>query len=849
MKPYKILNIIFLSVLLIFTRCTLKNDGKHEATLIEKLYPSEDHFLSKQYPEKKFNIDAYDKALNAIKQFDNKNSNQRNTGVWQVQGPGNIGARANCIAIHPNNDQIMLIGYSEGGIFRSEDGGTSWHPVFDDKIRLSIGDLAFDPNNGNVVYAATGDPNISGFPFIGDGIYKSIDSGKTWSNIGLNETRVLSHVKISNQNSDVIYASSMGIPFEKSIHRGVFKTIDGGNSWSQVLFINDSTGVADLVVHPTNHNIVFATGWNRVRNNYRSVVAGPDAKIFKSTDGGNTWKVLRNGLPEDRSSRIGIDISQSNPNILYACYTDADDFNLKGVFKSTDGGENWTALNIGEVAGLERGIYGGFGWYFGKIRINPLDHNDVFILGVDMYRSKNGGLNWSLAVPPWWTYEVHADKHDLIFNNDNMYLTTDGGAYKANIFNEDWQDIENIPTTQFYRVEYNPHNPDSYYGGAQDNGTSGGNATTINEWERIYGGDGFQPIFHPYDAEIFYVETQNGGLAVTTNGGQNFIGANFGISGDDPRNWDMPIMMSQYDPNILYTGTNKIYINENGAAVEWKAISSDLTDPSSPFLRHNISTIHESPLDPNYIAAGTSDGLVWVTKDQGQNWINISGGLPSRYVSSIIFSSENENTIYVSYTGYRDNDNTPYIYKTENLGATWTSIQGDMPAIAINNILILPSDRLSLTGVLVIATDAGVYISRNEGRNWTRLGNNMPYITVYDVAFNPSLNQVIAGTFGRSIQSFDLSQINYPIISSTTTSHIVDFKVYPSVVFQDQNITIAHNIDHMVFEIFNANGKVVNMHIPTTTNITKVNVGALPMGLYFVKPKHTKAKAKRFVKI
>jgi photosystem II stability/assembly factor-like uncharacterized protein len=849
MKPFKILKLLFLSVLLIFTRCTLMNDSNVENLLIEKLYPSEDHFLLKQYPEKKFNIDAYDKSLNAVKEFDNRNGTQRNTGVWQVQGPGNIGARANCIAIHPFNDKIMLIGFSEGGLFRTEDGGTTWTPVFDDKIRLSIGDIAFDPKNGNIVYAATGDPNVSGFPFIGDGIYKSLDSGKTWTNIGLNETRVLSHVKISNQNSDVIYASSMGIPFEKSIHRGVFKTIDGGKSWSQVLFINDSTGVADLVVHPNNHNIVFATGWNRVRNNYKSLVAGPDAKIFKSIDGGITWSILGNGLPEDRSSRIGIDISKSNPNVLYACYTDAGDFNLRGVYKSVDGGENWNALDIGNAVGLERGIYGGFGWYFGKIRINPVDENDVFILGVDMYRSKNGGLNWTLSVPPWWTYEVHADKHDLIFDNETMYLTTDGGAYKANVSDEDWQDIENIPTTQFYRVGYNPHKADFYYGGAQDNGTSGGNATMINEWERIYGGDGFQPIFHPFDPDIFYVETQNGGLAVTSDGGENFVNAGIGISQSDPRNWDMPIMMSHHDPDVLYTGTNKIYINESGAAVSWKAISPDLTDPSSPFLRHNISTLHESPINPNYIAAGTSDGLLWVTKDKGQNWLNISGGLPSRYISSVIFSTENENTLYVSYTGYRDNDNTPYIFESKNLGTTWSSIQGDMPNIAINNILMLPSDRVSPTGVLVIATDAGVYISRNNGRNWTRMGNNMPYVTVYDVEFNPSLNQIIAGTFGRSIQSFDLNQINYPTILSTNVTQKLDFKVYPSTVFQDHNITIAHNAGNMVFEIFNANGKVVNMHIPTTTNITKVNVGSLPIGLYFVKPKNLNAKAIRFVKI
>jgi photosystem II stability/assembly factor-like uncharacterized protein len=849
MKSKQIYNLIFLFVLLVFTRCTLSNNSEQELNIIEKLFPSEDHFLLKQYPETKFNIKAYEKSLLKLSQFDLKSVSLRNATFWETQGPGNIGARANCIAIHPTNDQIMLVGFSDGGIFRTEDGGTNWEPVFDDNLKLSIGDLAFDPKNGDVVYAGTGDPNVSGFPFIGEGIYKSSDSGKTWANIGLKETRIISHVKISNQNSNVIYASSMGLPFEKNNHRGVYKTIDGGKSWEQVLFINDSTGVADLVIHPNNDKIIYATGWNRIRNNFKSLVAGPDAKIFKSTDGGTTWKVLENGLPSDRSSRIGIDVSESNPNVLYACYTDGADFNLKGVFKSADGGETWNQLEIGEDKGLNRSIFGGFGWYFGKIRINPMDENDVFILGVDMYRTKNGGQSWTLAVPPWWTYEVHADKHDLIFKNNKMYLTTDGGAYMSEVSTEDWKDIENIPTTQFYRVAHNPHEAGSYYGGAQDNGTSGGNATNINEWERIYGGDGFQAIFHPFDPGIFYVETQNGGLAVTQDGGQSFAGATFGISGSDPRNWDMPIMMSHHNPDVLYTGTNKIYVNQSGADVEWKSISPDITNPGSPFLRHNISTLHESPLNPNFLAAGTSDGLIWISKDKGQNWLNVSGNLPVRYVSSILFSPENENTIFVSYTGYRDNDNTPYIFKSDNLGENWNSVQGDMPSIAINNILVLPADKISPEGVLVIATDAGVYLSKNMGRNWVRLGGNMPYVTVYDVDFNPALNQVVAGTFGRSIMSFDLAQINYPGTTSAVDIAYPKYSVYPTVVMNGANINIATHVKNLVFEIFDNNGKVMYSHLEANQYLTHVDTDELLPGIYFIKPKNIKAKATKFIKI
>ncbi|MFN8338522.1 MAG: hypothetical protein U0T36_05830 [Saprospiraceae bacterium] len=563
----------------------------------------------------------------------NRHSN-RSVGQWEVQGPGNIGARANTIAIDPKNSNNMLIGYSEGGIFRTQDGGQNWFPVFDDQFRLSIGDIVFDPQNSSVVYAGTGDPNISGFPFIGDGMYKSSDGGNSWQNIGLRETRVISQIRVSAQNNQVIYVSAMGIPFEKSNHKGVYKSVNGGQTWEQVLFINDSTGIADLVIHPSNHNIVYAAGWNRIRNNYRSVVDGPDAKIYKSENGGITWTVLGNGLPMDASSRIGIDISKSNPNILYACYAEAGNFKLKGIYKSTNGGDSWTSLDVTE---FKDEIYGGFGWYFGKIRINPNDANDVFLLGVDMIRSKDGGASWTSAVPPWPTYEVHADKHDLIFDGDKMYLTTDGGAYSSDINTDTWQKIENNPTTQFYRVAFNPHQPDIYYGGAQDNGTSKGNASNINSWDRVFGGDGFQAIFHPIDSNIVYVETQNGDLWVSNDSGEHFSSATLGLNDSEPRNWDMPIIMSRHNPDVLYTGTDRIYKNTSGSQPYWEVISPVLTDPSSAFLRHNISTIHSSPLDENLIAAGTSDGLLWATDDGGATWHNISCGITYKYVSSVYF--------------------------------------------------------------------------------------------------------------------------------------------------------------------------------------------------------------------
>ncbi|MCO6463178.1 MAG: T9SS type A sorting domain-containing protein [Saprospiraceae bacterium] len=843
---HRITSLIIFSCFFFFFQC--KNNPESKVAQFGKLYPSEDFFLMKQYPFYQADINEYEQALQQLRHFD-QNQSLRNSGEWIVQGPGNLGARANCIAVSPFDTQKILVGFSEGGLFLTDDGGESWSPVFDDKNSLSVGAVAFDPVADGVAYVGTGDPNISGFPFIGDGLYKSIDGGKTWQYSGLRETRTISKIRIAPDNNNVIYVSAMGLPFQPDRHRGVFKSTDGGATWQQVLFIDEQTGVADLVVHPLNGDILYATTWTRIRNHYQSIVGGETCRIYKSTDGGQTWKILTQGLPSDSSSRIGIDISASNPNVLYACYADHKDLNLKGIFKSTDGGETWTDLKVDQSKGLARGVYGGFGWYFGKIRINPNDPNDVFLLAVDLHRSRDGGQTWQLAASEWWNDVVHADKHDLVFSYGNMYLTTDGGAYRADINNENWEDIEDIPATQFYRIAFNPNKPDWYYGGAQDNGTSGGHADIINEWEKLAGGDGFQPVFHPTNPNIYYFETQGGSIYVTATGGQQIDRATEGIEGTDPRNWDTPLIMSHSDPDVLYTGTNRIYRNTTGADVLWTAISPVLTDDKSDFLDHTVTTIDESPLNKNHLMAGTSDGHVWVSSDQGKNWTNVTEGLPSRYVSSVAFSPVRDSTIYVSFTGYKSNDNTPYIFQSDDLGVHWISKQGDMPPVAINNILVLDGDAISQNGVIFIATDAGVYYTRNDGKNWLRLGNNMPYVTVYDVGFNPAFNQIVAGTFGRSIQSFDLSQINYPSTTQVSDVTGLDFSVYPTLISDDQRVTIlCQQCKNQQFVLYDINGKVLQLNINITDRGSFL-VSQLESGIYFIRPVSKNAKAIKLVKI
>ncbi len=831
-------NIIFifysLCAILLYTQCESETEDRYskETGRMKKLYPAEEYFLSKQYPDGTFSFQAYDRALRELNSFISKAGN-RSQGQWIVEGPGNLGARANSIAVSPHDDQRILLGFSAGGLWLTEDGGLQWQPVFDNNAYLSIGDVVFDPIDPNIAYVGTGDPNISGFPFIGNGIHKSTDGGKTWKHLGLTDTRIISQIRISEQNNNIIYVSAMGIPFFKDSNKGVYKSEDGGNTWSQVLFVNDSTGICDMVMHPADHNIIYAAGWNRIRNNKQSIVSGPDAKIYKTVNGGKSWNVLQNGLPQDNSSRIGIDISTSNPNVLYTAYTHQSTFNLKGIFRSDDGGDNWTELPIGQDVGLPENIYAGFGWYFGKIRINPADPNDIFILGVDMHRSINGGQTWELAVPRWFTYEVHADKHDLMFEGDHMYLTTDGGAYKSKINNGQWEDIENIPTTQFYRVAYNPHEPTWYYGGAQDNGSSGGNHDIINNWPRIFGGDGFQMLFHPTDPNIFYAETQNGGLVVTDVGGNFFSSATNGIESSEPRNWDMPVIMSHHNPDILYTGTHRIYKNSKGTLVEWMPISDVMTDNTSSFFQKNISAIAESKTDSLQLVAGTSDGNIWLTKDGGTVWKNITSGLPSKYISGVAIWKD---YVLVTMTGYKDADNTPYIYASNDEGQNWIPFQYDLPHIAINSLVILPDLMNTLHPRLVIGTDGGVFYYDGT-QKWRRLGENMPVIPVYGLGYNPSLNTVIAGTFGRSIMTFDLSQIESGPVNTDDIEDISSIlSLQKNLINKGESIQLNNDSqEKVIVQIFSSNGLVIKNNIFSNGIQTEIPLSNLPSGIYYLK--------------
>jgi photosystem II stability/assembly factor-like uncharacterized protein len=805
-------------------------------------FPFEQYFLLKAYPDPYPDLDAIQKGFAEAFQMAEFRSTEF-SDRWTTQGPGNIGARVNTLAVHPSNENIIYAGFSNGGLWKTVNGGANWTPLFDDKAWLSIGDIVLDPKKPETIYVATGDPNISFYPMLGDGLYRSTDGGNSFTRIGLEEHRVLTRVVLHPTNPDIIFAASMGLPFERNQQRGLYRSNDGGKTWQQVLFISEQAGITDLVIDPFDSNVLYAAGWDRIRSNRESIITGPSARVYKSTDGGNTWSVIQNGLPQQDLGRIALAISQTTPGTVYVRYVGINS-QLQAIFKSTNAGASWQLININ---GLNTAL-GGFGWYFGKLKLNPRNDNELYLLGVSLYRRNPADGSWKIANTP----DVHVDMHDLqITSSGNMYLATDGGIYKSTDSGFTWQDIENIPTTQFYRVAYNPHKPNIYYGGAQDNGTISGNATSPDSWQRIYGGDGFLPVFHPKDSAMFFVETQNGGIAVTTDGGKKFDNATKGIEQSDRRNWDMPYLLSYHDPNVMYTGTFRVYRSPSSAAPSFAPISQDMTDGLVFHERHhNITSICESPFKKGLLYVGTSDGNVWRTEDDGANWSKISSKLPDRYVTSVKASPAFADVLYVTHSGYRDNESIPRFHRSRDRGAAWEDISKGLPNMAINDVLILPNTKDS---VLFVATDAGIYASNDTGKNWQRLGSNMPFVPCFHLAINPVERTLMVGTFARSMMTYPLQQFSTGPLTKVlrTQAELSNLSLFPNPATDIIRIAWKSCMGKPgLMRIYNLEGQLILENtLQNSSNSVSIDVSYMNSGTYFVSIQFGSIiRTKRFIK-
>ncbi len=702
-----------------------------------------------------FDADAFYLGISKIREIKN-NVQSLNRGPehnldWRLEGPFNIGGRVDVLTALNLGSDTLFAGTANGGVFRTIDGGLNWNSVFDDFGSLAIGSITVDPNNNNIIYVGTGDRNFGGGSFMGNGFYKSVDFGETWVNIGLSQAGIITSCTINPLNSSEIIVGALGDPFQKTNERGIYKTMDGGATWVNTLLVSDSSGVTNVVRSPSQPSVLLASSFNRLNLEGHRISAGPDSRIYKSIDGGDSWVRITNGLPDTDQSRVGIQFSASNPSKLYAIFISVD-YNLQDIYVSSDEGVSWSGIGAnGGLQGLDPGFTGGFGWYFGEIYVDPFDENHIIVPGVNQYESYDAGVTWTPNVPDWSTYEVHADKHALIFQNQTTQIIgTDGGIYKTEDSGAFWQTLGALPITQFYDINANSFENGVYSGGAQDNGTTSGNYLTT-EWSRDFGGDGFEVTYiDQADHSIIY-ETQNAGLYwLDDNNGYVDISTQ-----EVNTNWFTPYT---YKNSRIIAGSNRLMKMDNPPFGFWEPISADLTQVGlgtaiSPENYHTITKIKHNSLNESQIIVGTSDGLVWLGDVDG-NMQNISSNLPEKFVTSVNFSKLNSQTLFVTMSGYYQNFNQALIFKSTDSGQTWMNIANNLPAIGINSFV---SFVINGNENLFIGTDGGVFVSVNNGLTWDLLGQNLPIATVSDLDIDFENKRLVAGTFGRSIWSYNLS--------------------------------------------------------------------------------------------
>ncbi|GAB4374280.1 MAG: exo-alpha-sialidase [Calditrichia bacterium] len=723
--------------------------------------PNDWFYLQRAYPEKTLDLEAWRAAQEQARYF-RENISLENL-FWQEAGPTNIGGRITALAAHPQQPQTIWAGAADGGVWKSNNGGGEWIPVFDFAPSLSIGALAIDPNDPNIVYVGTGEANASGDSYPGDGIYRTIDGGVHWDYLGLPQSYYIGRIAINPQNSNTIFVAATGLLFGKNPERGIYRSHDGGANWQRVLFISDSTAGIDVVINPQDTTIIYAAIWERIRRPWNRQAGGITSGIYKSVDGGNTWQQLTqaNGLPANSPTigRIGLSISPTNPDVLYAIYADHPGY-FAGVYKTTNGGQNWARVNDGALSNL----FSSFGWYFGQIYVDPVDPNTVYALGVDHYKSGNGGNSWSEIA-----WQTHVDHHAIWVDPNNtskVIIGNDGGIFLSNNGGSSFQKVLNLPLSQFYAMTVDYNNPERRYGGTQDNGTLRTMTGQINDWERIYGGDGFYVIVDPTNSNVIYAEYQYGGLGKSTNGGLNFNPATSGINSSDRRNWMVPVVMDPNNPNTLYYGTFRVYRTTN-AASNWTSISPDLSNGPYPGGLNfgTITTITVANSNSNVIYAGTDDGNVWVSNDYGNTWMNRSSQLPNRWITRVAVDPSDENTVLVSYSGYKYNEYIGYVYKSNDMGLTWIDITNNLPQAPINVVIVDPA----YTDSYFVGTDVGVFFTVDGGQNWHMVGNNLPNSVVADLVLHHPTRTLTAATHGRSMYKINIANITEVARAAKTT--------------------------------------------------------------------------------
>jgi photosystem II stability/assembly factor-like uncharacterized protein len=721
---------------------------------------------------------------------------------WRQIGPACFGGRIDDIEAVVSDPKIIFIAAASGGIFKTVNNGLTWKPVFDEEgTSLSIGDLAIAPSDPNIVWAGTGEPNSRQSSSWGDGVYKSLDGGETWTFMGLRDTQRVGRIAIDPQNPDIVFVAALGHLWGPNPERGLFRTKDGGKTWQKVLSINDDTGVVDVAME-AGGRVLYAAAYQHRRRAWGFVGGGPGSGLYRSLDGGDNWTKLTRGLPEGDTGRIGLAIAPSRPQVVYAIIE-----NKKGgVFRSEDRGETWA----------KKSDFNHRPMYYSQVRVDPLNPDKIWALGSPLFVSIDGGKTFTSEGTG---DKIHVDHHAFWINPanpDHLLLGNDGGFYMSYEGSKNWHFIDNLPIGQYYAIGIDSREPYWVYGGTQDNGAWGIPSRTTSslgilnaDVVNISYGDGFYAAVDPKDPRIVYSESQMGRLYLVdllTREEKGIAPAPENPEEKYRWNWSSPLITSPHDPAVVYYGGNKLFRSRDRGH-RWEPISPDLTKnldwkkiPIMGIVRNDdtlsrddgvehygtLTTISESPVQAGRIYIGTDDGNVQMTADGGKTWEDLTKRfrLPGdRWVTRVVASSFGAAIAYVSFSGHQDDDFTPYIFKTEDAGKTWKSIASGLPpGMVVNAVAEHPRNP----DLLFAGTEFGLFFTIDGAKTWHLAAGNLPRAPVDDIIVNARENDLILGTHGRSIIILDDIAVFEMLTPSVLTSDIFLFMPREAVEFYEK---------------------------------------------------------------
>lgn len=709
-------------------------------------------------------------------------------------GPSLTAGRIADLAVNPNNPDEYYFAVASGGVWKTTNHGNTYEPIFDGEGSYSIGCVTIDPSNDQTIWVGTGENNNQRSVAYGDGVYKSVNGGASWKNMGLKNSEHISKVIVDPRNSDVVYVAAYGPLWSDGGERGVYKTIDGGENWERIHFVSEKSGTADLIMDPSNPDVLYEAVHQRRRHVFTYVGGGEESSLYKTTDGGKTWQEITSGLPAGKMGRIGLAVSPVDADYIYAI-VEAEG-GQGGFFKSTNRGLSWSKQSAYKTSGN----------YYQEIVCDPVDRDKVFSMSTWLHHTEDGGKTFKAT----GERGKHVDNHCIWINpqNTNHWIVgCDGGLYETWDHAKNWHFKPNLPITQFYKVAVDNDKPFyNVYGGTQDNNSLGGPSRTINnagiqnsDWYITNGGDGFESQVDPEDPNIVYAQAQYGWLVRYDRQSGEKIGIQpIEGKGEKPYrwNWDAPLVISKHDHKTIYFAANKVFKSEDQGNT-WQTISPDLTRQmdrnqlkvmgeiqspdvvmknKSTTIFGNIVALDESAKNKNLLYAGTDDGLIHVTNDGGASWNKKDNfpGVPSMtYVNMLLTSQHDENTVYAAFNNHKKGDFKPYLLKSTDKGNSWSSIAGDLPERG--SVYAIAEDHVN-KDLLFAGTEFGVYFSVNGGQNWVELSAGLPTVAVRDIAIQQRENDLVLATFGRSFYVLD----DYsPLRSLTEESLEKDAMIFP----------------------------------------------------------------------